>query len=287
MKKPARISYVIFLAVVLLGIAGRPLFAQSERRILVSNDDGWDAPGIVALVAALKPLGRVTVAAPHENNSGAGHSMDLSDPIQVRTMEKDGISWHIIEARPATCVRLGLQALVTERPDIVVSGINKGDNLGVVTFYSGTCGCAREAAFAGIPAVAVSLEGAAEMDYGPAAEFAAALVAELLRRGSPKGVFLNVNVPALPAASIKGVRLTRQDMNPMPGGFERRTRPKKGGDYFWPIVDPQEAGPEGTDTWALRNGFITVTPFSFDQTAAWATASGAGLEFVEKLKIGN
>ncbi len=285
MKKPERISYVIFLSALLLGFVGRPLSAQSEYRILVSNDDGWDAPGLIALVAALKPLGRVTVAAPAENNSGAGHSMSLADPIPVRTVEKDGIAWHIIEARPATCVRLGLLGLLPEKPDIVVSGVNRGDNLGVVTFYSGTSACAREAAFEGVPAVAVSLEGAAAMDYGPAAEFAAALVGELLRRGSPKGVFLNVNVPALPAASIQGVRLTRQDMNPMPGGFERRLKPR-GGEYYWALTEPQAAGPEGTDTWALRNGFVSVTPCSFDQTAAWAMAAGAGLEFVEKIKVG-
>ncbi len=289
MKKPGRISYVIFLSAFALLFAAGPLRGQGELRILVSNDDGWDAPGIIALAAALKPLGRVTVVAPAVNNSAAGHSMTFRDPIPVREVLKDGVTWHIAEARPATCVRLGLNALLPEKPDVVVSGINGGDNLGVVTFYSATVGCAREAAFEGVPAIAVSLEGSDAMDYGPAAAFTAALVRELAQRGRLKGVFLNVNVPGLPAAAIKGVRLTRQDMNPMPGGFERRVSPK-GGVYFWALLPPQPPGPKGTDTWATANGYISVTPFSVDQTLG-AGAGGRpdirGLEFVEKIKIGN
>lgn len=290
MKRSGHISYPIFLpAIALLLAAAGPLLAQSELRILVSNDDGWEAPGIAALVAAFKPLGRVTVVAPAANNSAAGHSMTFSDPIPVREVMKDGVAWHIADARPATCVRLGLKTLLPEKPDVVVSGINGGDNLGVVTFYSATVGCAREAALDGVPAIAVSLEGSKAMDYGPAAAFTAALVRELARRGRLKGVYLNVNVPALPAAEIKGVRLTRQDMNPMPGGFERRTTPR-GGTYFWALLPPQPPGPKGTDTWALANGFISVTPLSVDQTLGAGGGAGApsarGLEFVEKMMIG-
>lgn len=285
MKRTKRISYAIFFLAAVLWFARGPLFGQAELRILVSNDDGWEAPGIAALVAALKPLGLVTVVAPAENNSGAGHSMTFNDPIPAREVQKDGITWHIVDARPATCVRLGLKALLPEKPDLVVSGINRGDNLGVVTFYSATCGCAREAAFEGVPAIAVSLEASDAMDYGVAAAFTAALVRELVQRGRLKGTFLNVNVPALPAAAIKGIRLTRQDMNPMPGGFERRVNPK-GGVYFWALNSPQEAGPRGTDTWAAANDFISVTPFTFDQTAGSGGAVGRGLEFVEKIKLG-
>src|SRR5947208_8075550 len=140
---------------------------QRPYRILVSNDDGVRAPGILAVAQALQPLGEVTIAAPSENQSGKGHSIITSDPIFVDQVTlAGGLPAFSIVATPATCVKVGIRALMSERPDLVVSGINRGYNVGVVTYVSGTVGAAREAALQGIPAIASSLS-ADETNYAP------------------------------------------------------------------------------------------------------------------------
>jgi 5'-nucleotidase len=244
---------------------GNPAFAQRPYRILISNDDGIQAPGIKALCRALKTLGEVTVAAPAANQSLVGHSLTFSIPIAVEEWESEGAKWFSIAATPATCVRLALTSLLRQMPDIVISGINKGENTGVVTFSSATVACAREAAFRGIAALSVSLQNGPDMDYGAAADFIASLVLDVRKRGLTPGTYLNINYPALPKERIKGVLVAVQDRRPPDEHYEKRGSPE-GKKEFFSIYKPLQGGMGNCDTWALTHGYISVTPLTIDQT---------------------
>jgi 5'-nucleotidase len=246
-------------------------------KILLSNDDGIDAPGLAALFDALQKVGTVTVAAPAREQSGISHGMTTRRLIPVQASERKGAKWFAIDATPGSCVRLALESLLAEKPDIVVSGANQGENLGLVTFYSATVAAARAAAFLRIPAISVNLQRGPEMDYGVAGEFTAALVRELARKGFKKGMLLNVNVPALPRNKIKGIKITRQDPQPTVELFEKKES-RDGQDFYWPSYKILEAGPVGTDTWAVRNGYISISPFTLDQSDAAAITAMKGLE---------
>jgi len=234
-------------------------------KILITNDDGIGAPGLEALFDALKKVGTLTVAAPVREQTGVSHGMTSQKLLAVRLIEQKGARWFGIDGTPASSVRLALESLLSEKPDVVISGINRGENLGLVTYYSATFAAAREAAFLRIPAIAVNLERAPRMDYRIAADFLAALVEELARRGFKEGMFLNVNIPALPRDQIKGVLVTRQDVRSTLEYFEKKES-RDGQDYYWPSYKILDAGAEGTDTWAVRNGYISITPLTFDQT---------------------
>jgi len=254
-------ALIIAAAVLISGPAG----ADAPLRILVSNDDGADAPGIAALADALATIGTVTVAAPSQNKSSVSHGMTFSGPILVQKTLRKGMTWYAIDALPATCVRLALEALLPEKPDIVVSGINRGDNTGVVAFYSATVACAREAAFLGIPSIACSLESSPAMDYTAAADFIVSIVREVKERGLRRGTYLNVNIPALPRERFKGVMVTRLDERPSLESYEGKTN-AEGQIIFWPLYKELGAGDPKADIWALRNGYISVTPMIIDQT---------------------
>jgi 5'-nucleotidase len=175
------------------------------------------------------------------------------------------MTWYAIDALPATCVQLGLEALLPEKPDIVVSGINRGENTGLGAFYSATVACAREAAFQGIPSIAFSLESSPAMNYTAAADFIVSIVREVKKRGLRRGTYLNVNIPALPKERIKGVMVTRLDQRPSPESYEGKTN-AEGQITFWPLDKELGAGDTKADIWALRNGYISVTPMIIDQT---------------------
>jgi 5'-nucleotidase len=234
-------------------------------KILLTNDDGIEATGLEALFDALKKVGTLTVAAPVREQTGVSHGMTSQKLLAVRLIEQKGSRWFGIDGTPASSVRLALESLLPERPDVVISGINRGENLGLVTYYSATFAAAREAAFLRIPAIAVNLQKGPDMDYRVAADFIAALVEELARRGFEKGMFLNVNVPALPRDRIKGILVTRQDVRSTLEYFEKRES-RDGQDFYWPSYKILDAGPAGTDTWAVRNGYISITPLTLDQT---------------------
>ena len=250
--------------------------------ILVTNDDGVEAPGIAALAEALLPLGKVTVAAPRDNRSGVSHGVTSDRPIGVARMTRGGMAWFAIDALPATCLRLALEALLPGKPDIVVSGVNKGENLGTVTFYSATVAGAREAAFLGIPAVAVHLAAGKGMDYKTAAGVTADIVRTLGKKGVPEGTFLNVNIPALPPDRIKGVRISRQDTRPPLELFER-TAGAEGAEEYKPAWKHLEPAGKDTDIWALRNGYVSVSVFVIDQSAAAGPAASRSIKRLEKL----
>lgn len=235
--------------------------AQTPRpyRILVTNDDGVRAPGILALAQALQPLGEITIAAPAENQSGKGHSIVTSDPIFVDQVTlAGGLRAFSIVATPATCVKVGVRALMSERPDLVVSGINRGYNLGMVTYVSGTVGAAREAALLGIPAIASSLS-VDETNYAAGAELVRR-VAEMVRQtGLEAGVLLNVNIPPGPMTAIKGIRMTRQSSQSGQERFEEQRSPT-GRRMFWSIWKEPTGDADGTDVWATEHGYAAVTP---------------------------
>jgi len=256
--------------------------SSGPLKILVTNDDGVDAPGIAALAQALLPLGTVTVAAPRENRSGVSHGVTSGRPIGVVESERQGMTWFAIDALPATCLRLALEALLPAKPDIVVSGINKGENLGTVTFYSATVAGAREAAFVGIPGIAVHLAAGKGMDYKGAAGIMADIVRALGKDGIPKGTFLNINIPALAPDRVKGVRITRQDMR-APLELYEKTVSAEGATEYKPGWKYHEPAGKDTDIWALRNGYVSVSVFGYDQSAAAGATARRSLKRLEKL----
>jgi len=267
-KRHVALEILILALAFTAACAGKPgPPAATELAILITNDDGIEAPGIRAVAEALRPLGRVTVAAPSSPRSGASHGVTSDRPISLQESEHDGQRWIAIDALPATCVRLAVEKLLTSKPDIVISGINRGENLGTVTFYSATVGAAREAAFLGLPSLAVNLVSANGAGYEAAAAVTATIVRALGRDGIPPGTFLNVNVPPLPLERLRGVRMTRQDMRAPVEHFAKLVAPD-GSVAYAPKWEHLEPDGQDTDIWAVRNGYVSVSLFGFDQTAA-------------------
>jgi 5'/3'-nucleotidase len=250
-----------------------PSSPPAPYRILVTDDDGVRAPGILALAQALQTLGEVTVAAPSENQTGKGHSITIADPILVDPVTVAGaVRAFSIVAPPATCVAVAVRALLPERPNLVVSGINHGFNVGMVTYVSGTVGAAREAALMGIPAIASSL-ASEEVNYGPAAQIVRRIAEMVRANGVQPGVFLNVNIPAGAGIDMKPLQLTRQSALTGEERFEEQRSPS-GRRLFWSVWKEPTGGPEGTDVWATEHGYTSITPLragEFDQATfeAW------------------
>jgi 5'-nucleotidase len=280
-----RLGLLILAAICVAGCGRAPEpAATAPLLILITNDDGIEAPGIAALAEAFRDLGRVTVVAPRQQRSGASHAVTTDRAIAVREEEREGQRWIAVDAVPATCVRLGVEALLPEKPDLVLSGINRGENLGTVTFYSATVAAAREAAFLGIPAVAVNLAAGDDEDYGPAAALVARIVRVLGRKGFAPGTLLNINVPALPRERWRGLRVTRQDTR-APVDIFNKTVLADGSVEFRPHWEKLGPGAPGTDVWAVRNGYVSVSIFGFDQSAAVPPAAFAALKRLESLPI--
>lgn len=231
--------------------------AQAPYRILLTNDDGVRAPGLAALAQALAPLGDITIVAPTENHSGTGHAITLSDPIYVERVEVAGRQATGLSGTPATCVRLALGRLLETRPDIVVSGVNRGSNFGLNAYISGTVAAAREAAMQGVPAIASSLDIAGHPNYGAAAAATAQVVAIVKQGGLPKGVFLNVNVPA--GSDLKGLKLARQSSQMGTERFDEGHTPY-GRRLFWSFFQQPTTAEPGSDVQAALDGYVAVTP---------------------------
>ena len=264
MRMTGRFVMGIAIFLLLIGCA-TPQSNKVPLKILITNDDGIEAPGIAVLFEHLSKIGTVTVSAPATEGSGSSHSMTSQDPIFVEETERKGAKWFAVKGTPATCVRLAVESLLPERPDIVISGINRGQNLGTVTFYSATLGAAREGALCGIPSIAANLARGKTMDYTVAAEFIVELVKSLQDNPMKKGTFLNVNVPNLPKDQIKGVLPVPQDSRGPIIFFEKRATPS-GQTYYWYAYKRLEPREIKDDTWAIANGYISVTPFTTDQT---------------------
>lgn len=240
--------------------------------ILITNDDGVNAPGLLALVQALSGLGKLTVLAPDHNWSASGHVKTLHRPLRVKeTRLADGTPALASDGAPSDCVALAMMGLLEEKVDLVVSGINPHGNLGHDVTYSGTVTAAMEAAIAGLPAVAVSVdppEGlVAPLDYSTAAGVARRVVEQVIAHGLPRDVFLNVNVPYLPAAELKGYLITRMGLRIYRDALIKRLDPR-GRPYYWIGGDmPTGVPDEGTDIGALSAGYVSITPLHLDLTA--------------------
>ncbi|MGN6507733.1 MAG: 5'/3'-nucleotidase SurE [Tepidisphaeraceae bacterium] len=238
--------------------------------ILLTNDDGISAPGILAAYRALTRLGEVQVVAPETVQSATGHGITLSAPLLTsRVMMAEGIEGTAVDGRPADCVKLAVNQLLPRKPDLVVSGINSGANVGINVIYSGTVAAAIEAAFLGLPAVALSLFLKSDIptDYARAADWSVDVIEKLLDKGLDAGQVASVNFPAIPQGqSHTGIKYCRQCTRPWVDEYETRLDPR-GRAYFWNSSVFKLGETEAdTDVAHLRTGHITVTPLQFDMT---------------------
>ncbi|AAM84416.1 5'/3'-nucleotidase SurE [Yersinia pestis] len=235
-------------------------------RILLSNDDGISAPGIQTLASALRGFAQVQIVAPDRNRSGASNALTLDSALRITTLSNGDIA--VQQGTPTDCVYLGVNALMRPRPDIVVSGINAGPNLGDDVIYSGTVAAAMEGRHLGYPALAVSLNG--HQHYDTAAAVTCRLLRALQRKPLRTGKILNINVPDLPLAEIKGIRVTRcGSRHPAEQVFCQQD--PRGQDLYWigPPGEKYDAGPD-TDFAAVEQGYVSITPLQVDLTAYMA-----------------
>lgn len=231
--------------------------------ILVSNDDGIYSEGIKVLEESLKSMAEVYTVAPEREQTSMSHALTLHRPLRVREVAPKRMA---VDGTPTDCVKLALTGLLSVRPHLVVSGINKGPNLGDDIIYSGTVSAALEGVLLGIPAIAVSLATFENFKFAASAEFTAHLIARLQQQGIPSDMLLNVNVPPLPKTAIKGWRFTRQGKRHYSENIVERVDPR-GKKYYWIGGDDLGfAQDEGTDCVVVHEGYISVTPLQFDLT---------------------
>jgi 5'-nucleotidase len=245
--------------------------------ILVSNDDGITGPGLLPLKQALAAVGEVTIIVPDRQRSASGHTKTMHKPLRIQeTSLADGSFAYSSTGAPSDCVALAVLGFLPTMPDLVISGINLGANVGHDITYSGTLAAAFEGTISGIPSIAASLDTYEGGDFSYAARFVASLAREVLTRGLPKDVLLNVNVPNVPQEEIAGVKITRLGRRLYRDELIRRKDPR-GRDYYW-IGGERPSGrtdDEGTDIWALASNCVSITPIQLDMT---------DYEFVERLR---
>ena len=240
--------------------------------ILVTNDDGVQAPGLLALAQEIRALGKVTVFAPDHNWSASGHVKTMERPLRAREVTlADGSSALTTDGAPSDSVALALLGLVKEKIDLVVSGINPHENIGHDVTYSGTVTAAMEAVIGGVPGMAISLNAPDDfhgaLEYGAAAQVARRVAAKVLTEGLPEGVLLNVNVPYLKLEEIKGFMVTRQGLRVYRDALDARIDPR-GRPYYWIGGEfPTGIEEQGTDYGAIKAGYVSITPLQLDLTA--------------------
>ncbi len=235
----------------------------SEVQILLTNDDGFRAAGIQALKQAVSHLGKVIVVAPEREQSAASHALTLTSPLRMNWVSEDTIS---VDGTPTDCVLLAMRGLIERKPDILISGVNHGPNLGDDVTYSGTVAAAFEGTLLGLPSIAISVTSWHDCNFEAAKAFAPKIVKAVLEHGLPNGALLNVNVPSLSPEEIKGVKVTKMGKRVYQDAVVKKTDPR-GRDYYWiggkpPIWCPGEE----TDFDAVEAGMISVTPLHLDLT---------------------
>jgi 5'-nucleotidase len=240
--------------------------------ILVTNDDGVQAPGLLALAQAMRQIGEVTVVAPDRNWSASGHVKTLERPIRVtETLLADGTTAFMSDGAPSDCVALPLLGFLENKIDLVVSGINPFSNIGHDVTYSGTVTAAMEAVIAGVPGIAFSFASETKpadipTDYSSAGEMAKRVVQRFVKEGLLEGVVLNVNIPYLSPDDMKGIIITRQGLRVYRDALDRRVDPR-GRPYYWIGGEaPTGVNEEGTDVGALAAGYVSITPLQLDLT---------------------
>ena len=242
-------------------------------RILLSNDDGYFAPGLAALAEALAPLGQLTVVAPERDRSGASNSLTLDRPLRLRTAAN---GFHFVNGTPTDCVHLAVTGMLDCQPDIVVSGINLGANMGDDTLYSGTVAAATEGYLLGVPSIALSLTSHKGEHFATAARIARDLVKRFAEQDFGGPVLLNVNVPDVPWDQLKGQKVTRLGRRHKAEPAVPQTTPR-GETVFWvgAAGRASDAG-EGTDFHAVEHGFASITPLQIDLTHTTQIAAVTG-----------
>lgn len=238
---------------------------SKKIKILVSNDDGIDSPGIFALAEAMKTIGEVCVVAPNKQQSAVAHAMTVTTPLRATPFYKNGTFFgYAINGTPADSVKLGLCSILDELPDLVITGINHGLNTSVNMIYSGTVAAATEGMLRNIPSIAFSLSSYdTAVDCSAAAEFSTTITKKILQTGLPTGTLLNVNIPAVSKDKIKGIKITRQSNAFWNDSFEKRQDPF-GRDYFW--YDGTFEIPDNdinSDDGAVKNNYISITPIHY------------------------
>jgi len=241
--------------------------AQKKMNILLSNDDGIQAQGLWALYDRLVSANRLTVVAPDRERSAIGHAITLHAPIRSQIVSRNGANnAYAVSGTPAACIKLAVAELVDRKPDLVISGINPGANVGVNINYSGTLAAAREAALNGIPAIAVSIQSRTPAFYDQAAEFVDRLAQKVVLNGLPQGTLLNVNLPDLPLSRLKGIRFSRQGSEHFKEAMEKRVDPRNRAYYWYGTYDQDPDGEPDMDSAALADNCIAVTPLRCDMT---------------------
>ena len=236
-------------------------------KILLTNDDGILAEGLIALYEELKGDFDLSVVAPEMEMSAVGHAITLSNPLRVRRFKRNGNFFgYAVSGTPADCVKIAIQEILQQRPDMIISGINRGSNVGINLLYSGTVSAATEGAFLGIPSVAISLNTKNDPDFSFPAKFSRRMISFVLNNSLREGTALNVNIPALPKNQIKGISFTTQDLVRQRDTYEKRDDPR-GNSYYWLASEtPIEESIPNTDLKALQENCITITPITFDLT---------------------
>jgi 5'-nucleotidase len=236
-------------------------------KILISNDDGIDSPGINALAKALKEIGEVIVVAPRTEQSAVGHKITMQNPLRVTKYYKNGDFFgYAVDGTPADCIKMGIRNIMKEQPDIVVSGINHGANTAISIIYSGTVSAAREAAIMDVPAIAISVTDHSVTDFEYAGKVARRITKLVAEHGLPNGTLLNVNIPNIPESEIKGIKITTQSKAKWNDIYEERIDPY-GRSYFWLTGNLVEVeSDKDTDQNMVRQNYVAVTPIHFDLT---------------------
>lgn len=236
---------------------------KNKLNILISNDDGIEALGLKSLIKAFSKSHKVTIVAPDREQSATSHSLTLQRPLRVKKINKNIYS---VDGTPTDCINLAVNGILDKKPDLVVSGINHGPNLGDDITYSGTVSAAMEGTLLGIPSIAVSVVAREKFNFNVAAEFAVYLAKIIFKKGLPPDTLLNVNVPNLPKKMIKGMAITHQGKRIYEDLVFKKHDPR-GVEYYW--IGGGEAKWEksiGTDFEAIENGMISITPLHLDLT---------------------
>lgn len=236
-------------------------------RILLTNDDGILAEGLIALYEELKGDFELSVVAPEIEMNAVGHAITLSNPLRVRRINRNGVFFgYGVSGTPADCVKIAVHEILQERPDIVLSGVNLGSNVGINLLYSGTVSAAMEGAFLGFPSIAISLNTKEDPDFGFAARFSRRIIGFVMENALSVRTALNVNIPCIPEDQIKGISFTTQDLVRQRDEYEKRRDPR-GNVYYWLAKEtPVEESTSDTDLRALTENRITITPITFDLT---------------------
>ena len=252
--------------------------------IFVSNDDGFYAHGLRALVEVVEKYGDIIAVSPESANSGMAHAITIKYPLRVKQVySKPGVKLYKCNGTPADCVKLGLSQVVPRKPDIMVSGVNHGSNASISVIYSGTMGAALEACLNGVPSVGFSLlDHCLDADFEASKYYADIIFRQILENGLAEYTSLNVNIPKAPLKQVKGIKICRQTHGSWRGEFEKRVDPY-GGEYYWLAGDLKnfEEGAEDTDIWALENNYVAVVPMQIDFTAHNIINS---LKYIEDIK---